>query len=54
MAGRGALGIVNLASRPLAGYGNIQPAVLQKNDRTLVAYMRENGPLDRIRIAESR
>src|SRR5262249_21127566 len=43
-----------LASQPLAGYGNIQPAVLQKNDGTLVAYMRENGPLDRIRVAESR
>ena len=41
------------ASRPLAGFGNIQPAVLQKNDGTLVAYMRENGPLDRIRVAES-
>lgn len=42
------------ASRPLAGYGNIQPAVLEKNDGTAVAYMRENGPLDRIRVAESR
>jgi predicted neuraminidase len=41
------------ASRPLAGYGNIQPAVLEKEDGTLVAYMRENGPLHRIRIAES-
>jgi len=42
------------ASRALAGFGNIQPAVLEKNDGTLVAYMRENGPLDRIRVAESR
>ena len=42
------------ASRPLAGFGNIQPAVLQKKDGSLVAYMRENGPLDRIRVAESR
>ncbi|PYK96910.1 MAG: neuraminidase (sialidase)-like protein [Verrucomicrobia bacterium] len=41
------------ASRPLAGYGNIQPAVLQKSDGTLVAYMRENGPLNRVRVAES-
>ena len=41
------------ASRPLAGYGNIQPAVLQKKNGTLVAYMRENGPLNRIRVAES-
>ena len=42
------------ASRPLAGYGNIQPAVLEKRDGALVAYMRENGPVDRIRISESR
>ncbi len=41
------------ASRPLAGFGNIQPAVLRRRDGTLVAYMRENGPLRRIRIAES-
>lgn len=41
------------ASQPLAGYGNIQPAVLEKKDGRLVAYMRENGPLDRIRVAES-
>jgi hypothetical protein len=42
------------ASRPLAGYGSIQPAVLRRRDGTLVAYMRENGPLNRIRISESR
>jgi predicted neuraminidase len=42
------------ASRPLAGFGNIQPAVLRRQDGTLVAYMRENGPMDRIRVAESR
>ena len=42
------------ASHPLAGFGNIQPSVLPKTDGTLVAYMRENGPLDRIRVAESR
>lgn len=41
------------ASRPLAGFGNIQPSVLQKSNGTLVAYMRENGPLGRIRTAES-
>lgn len=41
------------ASRPLAGFGNIQPAVLEKKDGTLVAYMRENGPLDHVRVAES-
>jgi predicted neuraminidase len=41
------------ASKPLIGFGNIQPAVLRRNDGTLVAYMRENGPRKRIRIAES-
>lgn len=42
------------ASRPLAGFGNIQPTILCKKDGALVAYMRENGPLNRIRISESR
>jgi predicted neuraminidase len=42
------------ASRPLAGFGNIQPAVLRKKDGTLIAYMRENGPLHKIRLAESK
>ena len=41
------------ASKPLLGFGNIQPAVLQRTDGTLVAYMRENGPLKKIRVAES-
>ena len=38
----------------MAGFGNIQPAVLRRDDGTLVAYMRENGPLRRIRVAESK
>ena len=42
------------ASRVLAGFGNIQPAVLQRQDGTLVAYMRENGTLERIRVSESK
>jgi predicted neuraminidase len=42
------------ASQPLAGYGNIQPAVLRCRDGTLVAYMRENGPLHKIRVAKSK
>jgi predicted neuraminidase len=42
------------ASKPLMGFGNIQPAVLRRNDGTLVAYMRENGPRDRVRVSESR
>ena len=42
------------ASKPLIGFGNIQPSVLRRNDGTLVAYMRENGALKRIRISESK
>jgi predicted neuraminidase len=41
------------ASGPLLGFGNIQPAVLRRTDGTLVAYMRENGILNRIRVCES-
>lgn len=41
------------ASEPLVGYGNIQAAVLRRNDGTLVAYMRENGPRDKVRVCES-
>lgn len=41
------------ASKPLLGWGNIQPAVLRRNDGTLVAYMRENGITGRVRVAES-
>jgi len=42
------------ASKPLIGFGNIQPAVLRREDGTLVAYMRENGPRDKVRVSESR
>lgn len=41
------------ASKPLAGFGSIQPAVLERKDGGLVAYMRENGPLKKIRVSES-
>ncbi len=41
------------ASEPLIGFGNIQPAVLERKDGSLVAYMRENGITDHIRVAES-
>jgi predicted neuraminidase len=41
------------ASKPLMGLGNIQPTVLRRNDGTLVAYMRENGPRLRVRVCES-
>lgn len=42
------------ASKPLIGYGAIQPSVLRRNDGTLVAYMRENGPNERIRVCDSK
>ncbi len=41
------------ASKPLLGFGAIQPAVLRRDDGTLVAYMRENGFTGRVRVAES-
>jgi predicted neuraminidase len=41
------------ASKPLIGFGNIQPSVLRRTEGTLVAYMRENGPRNRIRVCES-
>lgn len=42
------------ASKPLLGFGNIQPTVLRRDDGTLVAYMRENGPREKIRVSESK
>lgn len=42
------------SSEPLVGYGNIQPAVLRRDDGTLVAYMRENGTFNKIRECESK
>jgi predicted neuraminidase len=32
------------ASEPIVGAGSIQPSVVRKNDGTLVAYLRDNGP----------
>ncbi len=32
------------ASEPIVGHGCIQPSVVRKNDGTLVAYLRDNGP----------
>lgn len=42
------------ASQPLAGFGSIQPAVLERKDGTVVAYMRENGLFRKVRACESR
>ena len=41
------------ASKPVLGFGAIQPAVLRRNDGTLVAYMRENGFTGHVRVCES-
>lgn len=41
------------ASKPILGLGNIQPSVAERKDGSLVAYMRENGFTDRIRVSES-
>jgi predicted neuraminidase len=40
-------------SAPLLGFGNIQPSVVRKDDGTLVAFMRDNGPHHRIRLSHS-
>ncbi|MCI0333936.1 MAG: exo-alpha-sialidase [Planctomycetes bacterium] len=41
------------ASKPLLGFGAIQPAVLRRDSGELVAYMRENGVTQRIRSSSS-
>jgi predicted neuraminidase len=41
------------ASRPLIGFGNIQPSLVRQNEGTLLAYMRDNGPNHRIRLSTS-
>jgi predicted neuraminidase len=42
------------ASKPLLGFGAIQPTVLRRESGELLAYMRENGVQQRIRAASSR
>jgi predicted neuraminidase len=42
------------ASQPLAGFGSIQPAVFERKDGSLVAYMRENGVFKKVRACESK
>ena len=42
-------------SDPIVGGGNIQPSFAQRNDGTIVAYMRDNGPPpSKVHVAESR
>lgn len=41
-------------SEPIVGGGNIQPSFARRNDGTIVAYMRDNGPAPkRVHVAES-
>jgi predicted neuraminidase len=42
------------ASKPLLGFGAIQPAVLRRHNGELIAFMRENGVLKRIRTSTSK
>jgi predicted neuraminidase len=42
------------ASKPLLGFGAIQPTVLRRDNGELVAYMRENGAEQRIRSSTSK
>ena len=39
---------------PMADYGLIQPALIQRKDGTIVAYGRDKSPNKRIRVAESK
>jgi predicted neuraminidase len=41
------------ASKPIMGFGAIQPAILRRDDGTLIAYLRENGVSQRIRTSSS-
>lgn len=41
------------ASKPILGFGAIQPTVLRRKDGTLVVYMRENGYTGHVRMSES-
>jgi predicted neuraminidase len=40
-------------SQPMIGFGNIQPSLVRKNDGTIVAFMRDNGPHKKIRVSTS-
>jgi hypothetical protein len=42
------------ASKPLIGFGNIQPSLVRKDSGELVAFMRDNGPHQKIRLSTSR
>ncbi len=41
-------------SLPIVGRGNVQPSLIQKNDGTIVSYMRDNGDAPpRVQVSES-
>lgn len=40
-------------SDPIVGMGNIQPSLVRRDDGTIVAYMRDNGPFHVIRVSSS-
>lgn len=40
-------------SKPLLGFGSIQPSLVRKDDGSIVAFMRDNGPFRRVRVATS-
>jgi predicted neuraminidase len=46
-------GVTWTTSRPLIGFGNIQPSLVRKSDGALVAFMRDNGSHHRIRLSTS-
>src|SRR5262245_3337254 len=47
-------GVTWKGSEPIVGAGGVQPSVVRKNDGTLVAYLRDNGPAPkRALISES-
>ena len=41
-------------SGPIIGFGAIQPSLVRKDDGSIVAFMRDNGPFHRIRLSTSR
>jgi predicted neuraminidase len=48
-------GVTWKGSEPIVGRGGVQPSVVRRNDGTLVAYLRDNGPAPkRVLISESR
>ena len=48
-------GVTWKGSEPIVGLGGIQPSVVRKNDGTLVAYLRDNGPAPkRAQMSESK